>query len=178
MRERATLSCGAPTGAALIGWWVRHSRYVCGMHVAVDDLVAALRTEGLRITKPRRAVCAVLAASHGEHLSAPAIHERTSSETGVAVDQSTVYRTLETLEAAGLITHTHLPAGASVYHLADEAPHQHLVCVGCGRTLALPESEIERFVAEIKAKTGFVLDPTHVALSGHCAECAAATLRS
>ncbi len=148
------------------------------MHVAVDDLVAALRRHGLRVTTPRRAVCAVLASSHGEHLSAPVIYERTRSEAGVSVDQSTVYRTLETLQEAGLITHTHLPAGASVYHLADEPPHQHLVCVDCGRTLALPEAQIEEFVADVRSKTGFVLDPTHVALSGHCAECAAAAVRS
>lgn len=148
------------------------------MHIAVDDLVAALRRRGLRVTRPRRAVCAVLAASHGEHLSAPLIYERTASEAGVSVDQSTVYRTLETLEDAGLITHTHLPAGASVYHLADEPPHQHLVCVECGLTLALPEDQIEEFVAEVRAKIGFVLDPTHVALSGRCAACVAAAVRS
>lgn len=148
------------------------------MHVAVDDLIAALRRQGLRVTKPRRAVCAVLAASHGEHLSAPVIFERTNAESGVSLDQSTVYRTLETLQDAGLITHTHLPAGASVYHLADEPPHQHLVCVDCGRTLALPEAQIDEFVAEVRAKTGFVLDPTHVALSGHCAACVEAAARS
>jgi Fe2+ or Zn2+ uptake regulation protein len=50
--------------------------------------------------------------------------------------------------------------------------------VECGRTLALPEAQIVGFVSDVKAKTGFVLDPTHVALSGHCAACAAAAVRS
>jgi Fur family ferric uptake transcriptional regulator len=65
-----------------------------------------------------------------------------------------------------------------VYHLADEPPHQHLVCVDCGQTLALSEAQIDEFVAAVRATTGFVLDPTHVALSGRCAACVAAAVRS
>ena len=137
----------------------------------VDELLAAVRRGGLRVTRPRRAVCAVLVSALDQHLSAPEIHELANTKIGVALDQSTVYRTLDTLEKAGLITHTHLPAGASVYHLATEAPHQHLVCAGCGRTLALPESQIAGFAAEIERRTGFAIDPTHMALSGHCATC-------
>lgn len=148
-------------------------RYVVPMHVTADDLVAALRREGLRVTRPRRAVCAVLASSHGEHLSAPGIYERTRTTAGSEVDESTVYRTLETLEKAGLVTHTHVPSGASVYHLADEPPHQHLVCSVCGTTVSLPESDLEGFVDQVRAQTGFELDPVHVALTGICGDCAA-----
>ena len=40
------------------------------MHIEADDLLAALRRAGLRITAPRRAVCEILAESHDEHLTA------------------------------------------------------------------------------------------------------------
>ncbi len=136
-----------------------------------DRLLDALRTEGLRITQARRAVCGVLATAPGEHLSAADILER--ARVHGAIDQSTVYRTLETLELSGLITHTHIGHGALVYHLADEPPHQHLVCVRCDATAAVPESELTSFFARLGETTGYVLDPTHVALSGLCPDCAA-----
>jgi Fur family ferric uptake transcriptional regulator len=149
--------------------------YVDVMHVVAEDLMKALRAEGLRMTPARKAVCAVLAMSHGEHLSAADIHDRTTRDAGVGLDQSTVYRTLDTLEAAGLITHTHLGHGALVYHLTDEAPHQHLVCATCGATTTLPERQLEGLLSQILEQTGFVADPTHVALTGRCRECAAAS---
>ncbi len=137
-----------------------------------ERMVQALRDEGLRITQARRTVCRILAGSYGEHLTAADIVERTAAAGGATVNQSTVYRTLETLEESGLIQHTHMGHGALVYHLADEAPHQHLVCAACGATLAVPESELASFFAAITDRTGFVPDPTHVALSGLCAACA------
>lgn len=143
------------------------------MDVTTEDLVAALRGQGLRVTTARRAVCGVLVGSHGEHLSAADIHERTQAAAGAAIDQSTVYRTLDTLEDAGLVTHTHMGHGALVYHLAEEAPHQHLVCSGCGRTIGVPATQLRRFFGEITRLTGFVADPTHVAFSGRCADCVA-----
>jgi Fur family ferric uptake transcriptional regulator len=139
-----------------------------------ERMVSALRDEGLRITGARRAICEVLAASRGDHLSAGDIYERANAMDDVSVDQSTVYRTLETLEAGELIQHTHMGHGALVYHLAADAAHHHVLCVSCGATAAVPESELGAFFAEVTARTGFVLDPTHVALSGLCAACAEA----
>ncbi len=113
----------------------------------------------------------MLASSRGEHLTAADVLERTNSETGPSVDQSTVYRTLETLEISGLIQHTHMGHGPLVYHLSDEQPHQHLICMRCGTTVAVPESELGAFFDQLTAITGFVPDPTHVALSGLCGTC-------
>jgi Fur family ferric uptake transcriptional regulator len=137
-----------------------------------EALIDQARSRGLRITTARRAVCAVLADTHGEHLTAAAIHQRILASGETSIDPSTVYRTLETLEHAGLITHTHMGHGALVYHVADEAPHQHLMCTRCGTSLALAESELAGFFAEITARTGFVPDPSHVALNGLCRDCA------
>jgi Fur family ferric uptake transcriptional regulator len=136
-----------------------------------DHLVQALRDAGLRATQARRAVCRVLVETRGEHLTATELLERIEADTPVTL--STVYRTLETLEASGLITHTHLGRGALVYHLADEPPHLHLICARCGTTLAIGASDAATFLEEVTAATGFVPDPTHVALTGLCADCAA-----
>jgi Fur family ferric uptake transcriptional regulator len=81
-----------------------------------------------------------------------------------------VYRTLDALERAGAIRHAHLGESA-VYHLADERHHQHLVCVNCGATTAIPEEDLLGFVATVGQKTGFQPDVEHFAVSGLCADC-------
>lgn len=138
------------------------------MHLTTDDLVDALRRAGLRATASRRAVCRVIAASHADHLTAAVITDRLVGE----ADQSTVYRTLDALESVGVVTHTHLGHGPSVYHLADDAPHQHLVCSVCGTAIELGPVDFAAAFAVVAQRTGFVLDPGHFALSGRCARCA------
>ena len=142
------------------------------MHIAADALIDALSQKGYRITKARRAVCEVVAAAHDEHLSAADMYDRARAKSGTRLDRSTVYRTLEALEESGLLAHSHLGHGPSVYHLAEDAGHQHLICRRCGRTATLPEEETRRLVDAITVATGFVADVNHFALSGLCASCA------
>ena len=142
------------------------------MHINADRLLDALRAEGLRITSARRAVCEIIAQSHGDHLTAQAIHDATRVQLQAEIDRSTVYRTLEALEAAEVLEHSHLGQGASVYHLASEPRHQHLICARCGATQSLAAEDLTAVIDEIQQRTGFVPDP-HVALTGLCAACAA-----
>jgi len=142
------------------------------MHIAADALIDALSEKGYRITKARRAVCEVVAAAHDEHLSAADMYDRAREKSETRLDRSTVYRTLEALEESGLLAHSHLGHGPSVYHLAEDAGHQHLICRRCGRTSTLPEEETRRLVDAITVATGFVADANHFALSGLCARCA------
>lgn len=146
------------------------------VHITADTLIDALGREGYRITKARRAVCEVIAGAHDEHLAAADIYDRARAQTGARLDRSTVYRTLEALEDSGLLTHSHLGHGPSVYHLSEDSGHQHLICRRCGRTLTLPEEETQRLAARITSSTGFVLDASHFALSGLCADCSRETL--
>jgi Fur family ferric uptake transcriptional regulator len=141
------------------------------VHIPASKLIEALSDEGYRITNARRVVCEVVAEAHDEHLSAADIYDRARARAG-RVDRSTVYRTLEALEDSGLLTHSHLGHGPSVYHLTEDSGHQHLICLRCGKTVTLPEAETRSLVDSIAASTGFVLDASHFALSGLCAECA------
>lgn len=143
------------------------------MHIKPDRLTDALREQGLRITAARRAVCAVIAARHGQHLTAAAILEEAVTEHGTAVNQSTVYRTLDALEESGVLVHSHLGHGPAVYHLATEARHQHVVCRKCGATEEIEAGDIAEWMAKLRDSTGFVVDPTHFAVTGLCSDCAA-----
>ncbi len=141
------------------------------MHITAEDLIEHLRTQGLRITEPRRLVCEVIAKRHSEHLTAAAIYDIVRSGTDGGLDRATVYRTLDALEEAGAIRHSHIGHGPTVYHLADTAEHQHLLCTRCGRTIAIDRSTISELLETITNETGFIPDVEHFALGGLCRDC-------
>jgi len=141
------------------------------MHIASETLIDALRSQGLRITKARRAVCAVVARDHSEHLTAASILEEVRRDPDANADQSTVYRTLDALEEAGLLVHSHLGHGAAVYHLASEAAHQHVVCSNCGATASVSAAGLSNWLADLQAQTGYTIDPAHFAVNGLCPDC-------
>jgi Fur family transcriptional regulator, ferric uptake regulator len=146
------------------------------MHVTADDLIDVLRGEDLRITEPRRLVCEVIATRHDEHLTAATIYEAVQTGSDGDLDRATVYRTLEVLEEAGVIKHGHIGHGPTVYHLADDAPHLHLICSSCERTVTLDLEEARPLLDAIADRTGFTVDVEHFALSGLCQECASPTV--
>jgi Fur family ferric uptake transcriptional regulator len=115
----------------------------------------------------------VIAAAHDDHLDAAAIRDRVIGDGGPTIDLSTVYRTLEVLEDANLLAHSHLGHGPAVYHLAADADHQHLVCGSCGRTVAVGSDRLAEWTKPIEEHTGFIVEPSHFALTGTCADCAA-----
>lgn len=137
-----------------------------------DTALARLREQGERITPARRAVVDVLAGT-SQHLDAEAVSERVGRiEPGV--HRATVYRTLQSLCEAGVVGHTHVPGAPTIYHLAgDPTEHAHLQCDRCGRVLDMPTQWLESLAARARAELGFVVQPTHTALLGRCAECAA-----
>ncbi len=138
------------------------------MHVSADELVAALRSAGLRVTSPRRALCTVLAAAHASHLTAAELRVRAEEVAGRSIDLSTVYRTLDALDQAGLLHHVHLGHGPSVVHLSGADDHHHLVCEVCGQTVDVPREEVRELTAALERRYGYQVDSTHFALVGRC----------
>ena len=128
-----------------------------------------LRRGGYRITPQRQLVLqAVEDLRHGTPDEILAHVQRTAS----GVNLSTIYRNLEVLEEVGLVTHAHIGHGAPTYHAVDDHVHIHLVCDKCGAVESIDAEIAEDFLCDLRSKTGFVTDITHVALQGHCVNCA------
>jgi Fur family ferric uptake transcriptional regulator len=89
---------------------------------------------------------------------------------------STVYRTMEVLERAGLVEHLHTGTGPAVWHLTGH-DHQHLVCQVCGAVVEVGDAEMAGLVSHVEEQFGFVLDTRHFALVGRCASCASVPAR-
>lgn len=142
-----------------------------------QSAVELLRGVGQRVTKPRVAVLARVIAAGREHVSAEALFEEVTAH-NADVHRTTVYRTLESLTAAGVLSHVHLDRGLRAYHLTDAAAsrgvaaHLHAQCSRCGRVVDLPPGSLGDAAERIRDATGFRLEAGHAALSGVCQDCA------
>ncbi len=135
-----------------------------------QDFDASLRSAGLRSTVQRRAVLAALHDLGHATVDDLAAHVQRRHPD---VSLSTIYRTVESLDEAGLVTHAHLHHGSPTYHWVDEAAHLHLVCTRCERVDQQPAEIADSMAAALLAATGFVVEVPHLAVHGLCAQCAA-----
>ena len=133
-----------------------------------DGLTQELRERGYRLTPQRQLVLqAVTTLRHGTPDEICVEVRRTAA----GVNISTVYRTLELLEALGLVTHTHLGHGPPTYHAASDDDHLHLVCRDCGQVTETDVVLAADFIARLAEERGFETDVRHFAIFGRCAAC-------
>jgi Fe2+ or Zn2+ uptake regulation protein len=101
----------------------------------------------------------------------------------VAIDddlpQSSVYRNLAVLEAAGVVVKVLTNGDRAAFELAEELKghHHHLVCVQCGLVLDIDvpdevEQSLDSGVADLVSQAGFVLVGHRLDLLGRCGNCA------
>jgi Fur family ferric uptake transcriptional regulator len=135
--------------------------------------IAYLRADGRRLTTARRMVIEGLAQTD-EHVTAD-ILARWIQHVHPEIHLSTVYRTLDSLCAWGLVTQVHQPHGAAFFHLAGA--HEHVVCDTCGHIGDVPASEFDDLVKRLRDHYDFDLDIRHTALIGRCGRHAAEEAR-
>ena len=138
----------------------------------LESLVGEMRTRGTRVTSARRALLAALVDAEHHHLSAQDIAAAVQRAVP-DVHLSTIYRSLDSLEALGIVDHVHFGHGRAIYHLSDE-PHQHLLCEVCGAVVEVPDDVFAELAATVRRAYGFVIRPHHFAVVGRCAPCATA----
>ncbi|MFZ4695211.1 MAG: Fur family transcriptional regulator [Verrucomicrobiia bacterium] len=101
----------------------------------VARALRCLQEAKLRVTKPRRAILALLASKHGP-FTMEEVHRRLP---GHACDLVTVYRSLAAMERKGLVRACHFGDGAVRYELggASGHHHHHVICRKCRRVETL-----------------------------------------
>jgi Fe2+ or Zn2+ uptake regulation protein len=136
----------------------------------VAAVLDALRAGGGRTTTGRRAIVTALLTGPDHHVTAEELAATVQAD-HPDVHLSTVYRTLDALEHAGIVQRVVLGPGGAVYHLTDHA-HHHLVCESCGAVLEVPAGVVGRLAGDVRVTYGFELSTSHLSLSGRCRECA------
>lgn len=126
-----------------------------------------LRKAGLKVTLPRIKILELLENAPDHHLSAEDIY-KTLLEQGEDVGLATVYRVLTQFEQAGIIERHHFENNHSVFEIAQDDHHDHIVCQNCGRVVEFTNSVIESEQHRVAEDLGFVLTGHSLNLYGIC----------
>lgn len=104
------------------------------------------------------------------HITAEQVHEEARKDIP-GMSLSTVYRGLERLIRRGLVTETDIGDHRVVYHAIEKGRHHHLVCRMCGRTIEIPDEDLNALRESLRREYDFVPIIRHLALFGRCAGC-------
>lgn len=124
----------------------------------------------MRLTAPRRAVVAALAAS-GRALS---LQELLTAARCYhpSLSLATLYRVIELLQRLGLVRRLHQEArGCQRYFLAPPGHWHQLICLECGRVVEFPGGdELKELQRELEDQTGFRIEGHLLQFYGRCPE--------
>jgi len=133
------------------------------------QLSALLVERGHKLTRPRRAVLKVIAAS-AESLTPAEIHSRAQKhyrQTGLV----TVYRTLELLTECGVVRKIHAAAGCHAYAPASEGHAHHIICEKCHAVIEFNNCDLTALLASVQRRTGYQVSGHWLELFGYCPRC-------
>lgn len=137
----------------------------CGTRLAKQ-----LREQGYRVTAQRTIILETIAHME-DHISAQQVYEQVR-ERLPGLNLATVYRTVESLQEAGMINMLSAGGEPMRFSLRDpEHPHSHLVCHTCGSVFEVEAKEVEAFARHVEKITSFKIDSQHMTLEGLCATC-------
>jgi Fur family peroxide stress response transcriptional regulator len=128
------------------------------------------RQGGVRITHQRTEVFRELARSD-EHPDAETAYQRVRRRVP-AISRDTVYRTLSTLEAQGLIRRTEVLVSPARYD-ANTDLHHHFVCMVCGLVRDFSSEALEGLPIPRSVEALGKVESAHVQVRGVCSACAA-----
>ena len=135
--------------------------------------LAELTARGYRAGEARTAVIELLGAEGG-CLEADDVAARLRLQYKRAGTAS-VYRALALLSELGLLHKVALADGPARFELVlpDGEHHHHIVCDGCGQTVAFSDPSLERAVHAISDQTSFLIEAHDITLHGICEDCQA-----
>ena len=129
-----------------------------------------LKEHGLKATVPRLKILELMEDSKVRHFSAEDIY-RYLLKSNVELGLATVYRVLTQFESAGIVIRHNFEEGHSVFELAADEHHDHIVCVRCGKVEEFHDDEIEQRQNVIAKKLGFELTDHNLNMYGLCPSC-------
>lgn len=129
-----------------------------------------LRAAGLRVTRPRTLVYAVLR-EVGGHRSVDEVSQLLD-ERGHAVPRMSIYNVMADLTEASLAMLADTGPGRALYEASD-VWHHHFVCRGCGSIEDVPCLEGRKpCLLPPRSRRGRTIDEAQVIFRGLCAGCA------
>ena len=125
---------------------------------------------GLKKTRHRLAVLDIL--DHSEQpLTAEQIYA-SLQDRQVAINLSTIYRTLDTLVLNKLVTRLSITQDGRALHEYNRRVHRHyLVCQGCRKIIPIDGCPLADYSRQLEKETGFKINGHKLDLFGYCPQC-------
>jgi Fe2+ or Zn2+ uptake regulation protein len=133
-----------------------------------EDLVALVRSAGLRVTASRVAVLLVL--SRRPHADTETVIRHVRAELG-SVSPQAAYNVLAAFVEAGLVRRIEPAGSAALYELRVADNHHHVVCRQCGAVQDVDCAVGRRPCLTPSDTHGYVLDEAEVTYWGTCPAC-------
>ncbi|WED22525.1 ferric iron uptake transcriptional regulator [Vibrio sp. JC009] len=133
----------------------------------MSDNNKALKDAGLKVTLPRLKILEILQQPSCQHISAEELYKKLI-DLGEEIGLATVYRVLNQFDDAGIVTRHHFEGGKSVFELATQHHHDHLVCLDCGTVIEFSDEMIEKRQKEIALEHNIELTNHSLYLYGNC----------
>lgn len=128
-----------------------------------------LRKAGLKVTLPRLKILELLENAAHHHMSAEDVY-KALIEQGEDVGLATVYRVLTQFEQAGIVERHNFENNLSVFEIAKDEHHDHLVCDQCGKIIEFHNDEIEKLQEKVAEEFGFRLSGHSLVMYGICSD--------
>ncbi|HEY8594100.1 MAG TPA: Fur family transcriptional regulator [Devosiaceae bacterium] len=110
---------------------------------------------GMRMTEQRRVIAQVIESAN-DHPDVEELYRRASAIDS-RISLSTVYRTLNLFEEAGLVTKHDFKDGRARFELIPDEHHDHLIDIRSGKVIEFRNEEIEAIQEVIARKLGYKL---------------------
>lgn len=135
-----------------------------------DIFTAYMQEKGLRKTSERYAILEEIYI-HPGHFNVESLFEAMLRK-NYRVSLATVYNTLQLLLDCNLIVKHRFENNMSLFEPTyDITPHEHLVCLHCGKVEELTDIHIDEAIESIKNKCGFLVHHHLLYIYGLCKEC-------
>ena len=118
------------------------------------DKYKEIRSVGLKVTRARRSILRLLETHPNSHLSAYDIHQQLFDKKK-SVGIATVYRVLNQFVEAGICVRHNFETGQSLYELAPDIHHDHMVCLSTGMVIEFEDELIEERQKKMAAEKGY-----------------------
>lgn len=131
-----------------------------------------LATQGLRMTRERSIIVDEVFSSH-DHFDAEQLIQRLAQRNdGRRVSRSTIYRSINQLEEAGLIRKVARQDGRELYeHDYGYPQHDHFICKKCGNLIEFRNDDISKQLEPVARTHGFRIEGHRLEVYGLCNDC-------
>ena len=135
----------------------------------LEKLLSLLKEKGLKLTPQRMVIFRILSESN-QHVTVDQVYQKASAEYPM-LSPATVYRNMEQMVDAGLLTRLDL-GGSSMRYDTNLDEHHHFVCSKCGKVSDVYLEDIQYKVDANRSHLEKAkINSLDLHLQGTCGEC-------